>query len=185
MNTRISALFAIALIALLPSTPLFAQATYRGAIIETGQPILISIPELSAQPTPTIYVHDTETVYKSSGKGAGAQGNTTISGSLAVTGTAFLGSGTSTPTYTYGPHYISHAAPAANTAITILADETEIADAGANVTLTLPSPVGNISRRITLINESATYSATDGGSVTVSPGTKLELTWDVTAGQWK
>lgn len=163
------------------SMPLFAQ-TYQGAIVETGQPILVSIPGLAQpQAQSVVYVHDTQTIYKPSGKGAGSQGNTTISGSLTVTGNSFLGSGGSTHTDIVGALNCWYDAPAASTSITIQKDVTYIADAGADVTITLPTVTNG--RRITIYNASATYNVTDGGANVIAPNSKLDLVG--VGGSWK
>lgn len=117
-------------------------------------------------------------------KGSSSQGNTTISGSLTVTGNSFLGSGGSTYTENFGGLCINYERPAASTAITITKDVTSIQDAGADVVVTLPgTPPNNLSRRLTLYNESATYNVTDGTNVLAVPGSKIELTW--INGGWK
>lgn len=203
---RLSRLFSTLALLLVFASPLFAQPT-RFVDERTGIPYLANLPPL---PGTTLTVNGqpvtgklnivgenatfdpaTNTLLLAStggfNRGASAQGNTTISGSLTVTGACFFGSGGGTPIHAYGPilasHYIQHSydAGSGSTTVTVVEDVTDILDAGANVTLTMPTVING--RVLFLYNESATWTASDGGSITVTPNSSLTL--HGVGGQWK
>ncbi len=159
-----------------PSSPAVQEITINGQHL-TG-PISLEWPGATVDPyTNTIAVRDA--VEKAvPNRGGLTQGNTTISGSLTVTGSCFLGSGGSTAVNAIGVLNVSKDAPAASTAITITKDVTVIQDAGGDVTITLPStPPTGMSRVLHIKNASTTYNVTDGANITIAPGTHIDLTW--------
>lgn len=190
---------------LLIAFPLFAQTQTVRGVDAMGRPIFVNVPTLpisglvssltvngqrltgdvkieaqgaSFDPsTNTLLLAESRGL---SGKGADALGNVSIAGTLTVTSSCYLNTSGGN-TYTYGAHISSYGAPTANTSITIIQDVTDIADAGADVTITLPTAVNG--RALFIYNESATYNVTDGGSITVTPNSGLTL--HAVGGAWK